>query len=108
MTEPKHSAAQTRNISSLPPPDIDDIISQSNRAYVTTHSVSGVDLVPEDEVESGSEIYYFTDEDGNIRSREFLAEELISDDVAEDSLKRKPEHEKVQLQNLHCRLPKTN
>jgi len=29
-----------------------------------------VDLMPEDEVEGGSEIYYFTDEDGNIRSRE--------------------------------------
>jgi hypothetical protein len=57
-----------------------------------------VDLVPEDEVESGSEIYYFTDEDGNIRSREFLAEELISDDFfdREASLKRTPRHEKVQ------------
>jgi hypothetical protein len=31
-----------------------------------------VDLQPEDEVEGGSKIYYFTDEDGNIRSREFL------------------------------------
>jgi hypothetical protein len=40
-----------------------------------------VDLVPDDESESGSEIYYFTDEDGNIHSREFLAEELIPDDV---------------------------
>jgi len=40
-----------------------------------------VDLLPEDEVEGGSEIYYFTDEDGNIHSREFLAEELIDDDV---------------------------
>ncbi len=28
-----------------------------------------VDLLPEDEVEAGSEIYYFTDEDGNIHSR---------------------------------------
>jgi hypothetical protein len=33
-----------------------------------------VDLAPEDEIESGSEIYYFTDGDGNIHSREFLAE----------------------------------
>jgi hypothetical protein len=41
----------------------------------------GVDLLPEDEVESGSEIYYFTDEDGNIHSREFLAQELIPDDA---------------------------
>src|SRR5450759_334279 len=40
-----------------------------------------VDLLPEDEVEGGSEIYYFTDGDGNIHSREFLAEELIDDDV---------------------------
>jgi len=52
-----------------------------------------VDLSPEDEVESGSEIYYFTDENGNIQSREFLAEELIPDDVEdrEDSLKSRPE-----------------
>jgi hypothetical protein len=43
-----------------------------------------VDLQPEDELEGGSEIYYFVDEGGNIHSREFLAEELIDDDV-EDS-----------------------
>ena len=44
-----------------------------------------VDLQPEDDVEGGSEIYYFTDEDGNIHSREFLAEELIPDESkAED------------------------
>ena len=36
-----------------------------------------VDLSPEDEVEGGSEIYYFTDEDGNIHSREFLAGRLL-------------------------------
>jgi hypothetical protein len=36
-----------------------------------------VDLQPEDENEERSEIYYFTDYDGNIFSREFLAEELI-------------------------------
>jgi hypothetical protein len=49
-----------------------------------------VDLLPEDEVEDGSEIYYFTDEDGNIHSREFLAEELIGDESeVEDSFKRK-------------------
>jgi integrase len=57
-----------------------------------------VDLKPEDEAESGSEIYYFTDEDGNIHSREFIAEELIPDDVEDldDSLKEKPRPEKVQ------------
>ena len=57
-----------------------------------------VDLEPEDEVESGSEIYYFTDGDGNVHSREFLAEELVPDDIEnrEASLKRKPRHEKVQ------------
>jgi integrase len=49
-----------------------------------------VDLQPEDEVEGGSEIYYFTDEDGNIHSREFLAEELIPDEKEqENSFKRK-------------------
>jgi hypothetical protein len=55
-----------------------------------------IDLVPEDEVQSGSEIYYFTDEDGNIHSREFLTEELVSEDVEdrEDSLNSR--HEKVQ------------
>ncbi|MGZ4864764.1 MAG: hypothetical protein ACXV5H_07845 [Halobacteriota archaeon] len=31
-----------------------------------------VDLAPEDEAEGGSEIYYFTDENGKIHSREFL------------------------------------
>jgi hypothetical protein len=36
-----------------------------------------VDLSPEDEVEGGSEIYHFTDEDGNIHSREFLAGRLL-------------------------------
>jgi hypothetical protein len=56
-----------------------------------------VDLLPEDEAESGSEIYYFTDEDGNIHSREFLLEELILDTQdSEDSLKRKPSYEKVE------------
>ncbi len=39
-----------------------------------------VDLLPEDEVEQSPEIYYFTDEDGNIHSREFLAEELVLDE----------------------------
>ncbi len=33
-----------------------------------------VDLQPEDEKEDGPEIYYFVDQDGNIRSREFLSE----------------------------------
>jgi integrase len=49
------------------------------------------DLSPEDEVEGGSEIYYFTDEDGNIHSREFLAEELIPDESeVRGSPKREP------------------
>jgi hypothetical protein len=50
-----------------------------------------VDLQPEDELEGGSaEIYYFTDEEGTIHSREFLAEELIPDEKElDDSLKRK-------------------
>jgi hypothetical protein len=44
---------------------------------------------PEDEVESGSEIYDFTDEDGSIHSREFFAEELIPyEKGADDVLKR--------------------
>jgi hypothetical protein len=53
-----------------------------------------VDLQPEDEVESDSEIYYFTDEDGNIHSREFLADELVPDEVVdqEDLIKGKPRH----------------
>jgi len=38
------------------------------------------DLSPEDEIEGGPEIYYFVEEDGNIYSREFLAEELIPDE----------------------------
>jgi integrase len=59
------------------------------------------DLLPEDEAEGGPEIYYFTDEDGNIHSREFLAHELIPDDDArdlEDSLKRKAS--RVETQRL--------
>jgi hypothetical protein len=57
-----------------------------------------VDLLPEDEVDAGSEIYYFTDEDGYIHSREFLAQELIDDDARdlEDSLKRKSSHVEIQ------------
>jgi integrase len=55
-----------------------------------------VDLLPEDEVEAGSEIYYFTDEDGNIHSHEFLAEELIPDDVEDLGASLKARHEKVQ------------
>jgi hypothetical protein len=50
-----------------------------------------IDLLPEDEVEGGSEIYYFTDEEGNIHSLEFLAEERIQDEnEVEGSPKRKP------------------
>ncbi len=50
------------------------------------------ELLPEDEVEGGSEVYYFTDENGNIHSREFLAEELVPDESEiEDSSKRKSE-----------------
>ena len=52
--------------------------------------------MPEDEVESGSEIYYFTDEDGNIHSREFLAEELIPNEVEDREASPKSRHEKVQ------------
>jgi hypothetical protein len=48
------------------------------------------DLSPEDDIEGGSEIYYFTDEDGNIHSREFLTEELIPD---EGEVKRSPKRE---------------
>jgi len=57
-----------------------------------------VDLLPEDEADRGSEIYYFTDEDGNIHSREFLAQELIpnDDEDLKDLLKRKPNYEKVE------------
>jgi hypothetical protein len=36
------------------------------------------DMLQEDEIEGGSEIYY-TDENGNTRSREFLSQELVSD-----------------------------
>jgi len=55
-----------------------------------------VDLMPEDEFESGSEIYYFIDDDDNIHSREFLAEELIPDDVEDREDPLKSRHEKVQ------------
>jgi hypothetical protein len=57
-----------------------------------------VDLLPEDEVEGGSEIYYFTDEDGNVHSREFLAEELIDDDIQDldGSMEGKSHLEEVQ------------
>ncbi len=57
-----------------------------------------VDLASEDEVESSAEIYSYSDEDGNIHSREFLAEELIPEDVEdrEASLQGKPRPEKVQ------------
>ena len=44
----------------------------------------GIGLQPDDEVEGGAEIYYFTDEDGNIHSREFIAEELIPDESEMD------------------------
>jgi hypothetical protein len=39
------------------------------------------DLSPEVEIEGGPEIHYFIDEDGNIHSREFLAEGLIPNEV---------------------------
>lgn len=57
-----------------------------------------VDLLPEDEVEGGSEIYYFTDEDGNVHSREFLAQELVpsDDEDLKDLRKRRPSYEKVE------------
>jgi hypothetical protein len=57
-----------------------------------------VDLLPEDEAELGSEIYYFTDEDGNVHSREFLAEDLVpaDDEDLKDLLKRKPRYDKIE------------
>jgi hypothetical protein len=59
-----------------------------------------VDLQPEDEVEGGSEIYYFTNEDGNIRSREFLTEELISDEKeVEGTIKRKSSRDLQKLKS---------
>ena len=52
------------------------------------------DLSPEDEIEGGPEIYYFTVEDSNIHSREFLAEELIPDESkVEGSPTRKTKRE---------------
>ena len=48
------------------------------------------DLSPEDDIKGGSEIYYFSDEDGNIHSREFLTKELIPD---EGEVKRSPKKE---------------
>ncbi|HEY5140381.1 MAG TPA: hypothetical protein VIJ25_13860 [Methylococcales bacterium] len=74
--------------------NFDEKLHNSNELDLTWQEE--VDLQPEDEVEGGSEIYYFTDEDGNIHSREFLAEELIPDENrVEDSLKRRTE-EKLQ------------
>jgi len=56
------------------------------------------DLLPEDEVEGGSEIYYFTDEGENIHSREFLAEELVPDEKElENSQKRRSSGELQKL-----------
>jgi integrase len=57
-----------------------------------------VDLQPEDQAEGGSDIYYFVDEDGNIHSREFLAQELVDDDFKdlEATLEGKSRLEKVQ------------
>lgn len=60
------------------------IIAHSERLYLTWQETTG--LLPEDEGEGGSEIYYYTDEDGTIRSREFLDHELVPDESeAEDS-----------------------
>ncbi|HEX7515217.1 MAG TPA: hypothetical protein VF393_06485 [archaeon] len=45
--------------------------------------------MPEDAVEGSSNIYYFTDDNGDIHSREFRGEELIPDDKeTEDAIKR--------------------
>jgi hypothetical protein len=55
-----------------------------------------VDLLPEDQVEGGSEIYYFTDEDGNIHSREFLAEELIPDESKVEGPPKRKSDQKLQ------------
>jgi hypothetical protein len=46
------------------------------------------DLSPEDDIEGGSEIYYFTDEDGDIHSRGFRTKELIPDALAKKRTKR--------------------
>src|SRR5659263_56605 len=68
--------------------NFDEKLHNSNELDLTWQEE--VDLQPEDEVEGGSEIYYFTDEDGNIHSREFLTGELIPDEKEqENSFKRK-------------------
>ena len=54
------------------------------------------DLSPEDEIEGGSEIYYFTNEDGNIHSREFLAEELIPNESEVKGLPKRKSDQKLQ------------
>lgn len=46
--------------------------------------LEAIDLSPDDEVAGGPEIYYFTDENGNIHSHEFFAQELIPDEHAID------------------------
>ena len=69
--------------------NFDEKLHNSNQPDLTWQEMT--DLSPEDEVEGGSEIYYFTDEDGNIHSREFFVEELIPDESeAKGSPKRKP------------------
>jgi integrase len=76
--------------------NFDEKLHNSNELDLTWQEE--VDLEPEDEVEGGSEIYYFTDENGNIHSREFLAEELIPDETeAEDTIKRKSSGELQKL-----------
>ncbi len=55
-----------------------------------------INLLPEDEVEDGSEIYYFTDEDGNIHSREFLEQGLIPDEKEVEDLSKKNSSGKLQ------------
>jgi len=76
--------------------NFDEKLHNSNELDLTWQEE--VDLQPEDEVEGGSEIYYFTDEDGNIHSREFLTEELTLDEnEAEDTIKRKSSGELQKL-----------
>lgn len=55
-----------------------------------------VDLLPEDEIERGSEIYYFIDGNGNIHSREFLAEELIPEESEVEDLSKRESSGKLQ------------
>ncbi|MGZ4946771.1 MAG: tyrosine-type recombinase/integrase [Halobacteriota archaeon] len=58
------------------------------------------DLSPEDEADGGTEIYYFTDEDGDVHSREFLQQELIHDDDKDAGGSLQQESSTVNAQRL--------